>query len=593
MILRRFGLAALGLGAISAALLGMVGEPGASQGRRHEVHFARTPYELNVYRIFGREPGGPTLMIIGGIQGDEPGGFLAADRYVDLTLRKGNLILVPRANFYSILKRDRGPDGDMNRRFRDVAPVNYMDRIVEIIKALMEEADYLLNLHDGSGFYSPRWEGPQRNPRKYGQSIIADASTYVDQRRGRVLELEELCMRVIRRVNSQIRNEKHHFLFNNHRTLERDTAHPEQRTSATYYALTRVGIPAFGVETSKDISDYQVRIQYQTMVINAFLEEIGVVPDHPPLALDPPQLQYLLVSINRRIPLAVADKETLQVARGDVIQVEGVVANYQRGITVDVAGLGSENDLQKPMRIDKGTTILVRKESQVFGQVQIRVQEQVGSSQDQQGAAVVPPRVKYFLLEVGGEKKVVENHGNLKAVLGDSLTLLDVLTEGVAPEALKVNFIGFVRDEKDNSGEDRGALVRSAKDLWPRYALDPEGKRYRIVALQGTSLLGEMTVEFQPPRMDYLVIAQDGTPPTCYMEGTQLNARPQEELRILDVKTNVTENSGVTLHFRGDGGSLEKRDDGWVLVLRESIQNGEIVASREGIPMGRVFLHCF
>lgn len=578
---------------MSAAVLGFVGEPVASQGRHHEVHFPRTPYELNIYRIFGREPGGPTLMIIGGIQGDEPGGFLAADRYVDLTLRKGNLILVPRANFYSILKKNRGPHGDMNRRFMDIPPVNYMDRIVEIIKALMEEADCLLNLHDGSGFYSPRWEGPQRNPRRYGQSIIADASTYVDQRRGRVLELEELGMRVIRRVNAQIRNEKHHFLFNNHRTLERDTTHPEQRTSATYYALTRVGIPAFGVETSKDIPDYQVRIQYQTMVINAFLEEIGIVPDHPPLALDPPQLQYLLVSINRQIPLAVADKEILQVGRGDVIQVEGVVANYQRGITVDVAGLGSENDLQKPMRIEKGTTILVRKESQVFGQVQIRVQDRVGPSRDQQGVAVVAPRVKYFLLEVGGEKKVVENHGNLKAVLGDSLTVLDILTEGVPPEALKVNFIGFVRDEKDNSGEDRGALVRSAKDLWPRYALDPEGRRYRIVALQGNSLLGEMTVEFQPPRMHYLVIAHDGTPPTCYMEGTQLKARPQEELRILDVRSNVTENSGVTLHFRGDGGSLEKRDDGWVLVLRESIQKGEIVASREGIPMGRVFLHCF
>jgi hypothetical protein len=76
------------------------------------------------------------------------------------------------------------------------------------------------------------------------------------------------------------------------------------------------------------------------------------------------------------------------------------------------------------------------------------------------------------------------------------------------------------------------------------------------------------------------------------MEGTELKARPQEELRILDLKSNVADNMGVTLHFRGDGGSLEKRDDGWVLMVRDSIQNGEIVASREGIPMGRVFLRC-
>jgi len=593
MFLWRLGFVALGIAAISATFPWMAGGPQAAEARRHEVYFARTPYELNVYRIVGREPGGPTVMIIGGIQGDEPGGFLAADRYVDLTLRKGNLILVPRANFYSILKKDRGPDGDMNRRFRDAAPANYMDRIVEIIKGLMEEADYLLNLHDGSGFYSPTWEGPQRNPRRYGQSIIADASAYLDRRRGRLLELEDLALRVIRRVNAQIRDEKHHFLFNNHRTLEKDTAHPEQRTSATYYALTRVGIPAFGVETSKDIADYQVRVQYQTMVINAFLEEVGVVPDHPPLALDPPQLHYLLVSVNRSMPLAVTDRETLHLQRGDVIQVEAVMANYQRGITADVAGLGSENDLQKPLRIQKDTTIYVRKESQVFGQIRLVVQDRAVPPRDGQGFAAIQPRVRYFLLELGGEKRVVENHGKLKAVLGDILTVLDVFTEGVEPQELKVNFIGFVRDEKDNSGEDRGAQVRSARDLWPRYALDPEGRSYRIVALHGNSLLGEMVVEFQPPRLDYLVVGHDGAPPVCYMEGTELKARPQEELRILDLKSNVADNMGVTLHFRGDGGSLEKRDDGWVLMVRDSIQNGEIVASREGIPMGRVFLRCF
>lgn len=40
---------------------------------RHEVFLANTDHELHVYRIFGEEPG-KTLMIIGGIQGDEPGG---------------------------------------------------------------------------------------------------------------------------------------------------------------------------------------------------------------------------------------------------------------------------------------------------------------------------------------------------------------------------------------------------------------------------------------------------------------------------------------------------------------------------------------
>ena len=80
------------------------------------TYFQETEHELNVYKINGVEKG-KTLLIIGGIQGNEPGGYLAADLYVDMSLEKGNLIVVPRANFYSIISNQRGVNGDMNRQF--------------------------------------------------------------------------------------------------------------------------------------------------------------------------------------------------------------------------------------------------------------------------------------------------------------------------------------------------------------------------------------------------------------------------------------------------------------------------------------------
>jgi len=84
---------------------------------REEVFLAHTDHELHVYRISGEQPG-KTMMIIGGIQGDEPSGYITADIYADIHLRKGNLIVVPRANFYSILlNRRNGETGDMNRKF--------------------------------------------------------------------------------------------------------------------------------------------------------------------------------------------------------------------------------------------------------------------------------------------------------------------------------------------------------------------------------------------------------------------------------------------------------------------------------------------
>ena len=40
---------------------------------QEEIFLRNTDHELHVYRIFGEKPG-KTIMLIGGIQGDEPGG---------------------------------------------------------------------------------------------------------------------------------------------------------------------------------------------------------------------------------------------------------------------------------------------------------------------------------------------------------------------------------------------------------------------------------------------------------------------------------------------------------------------------------------
>src|SRR5271157_2798948 len=66
------------------------------------IYFKGTEAELEVHFINGETPG-PTLLLLGGIQGDEPGGYLAADLYADISLKKGNMIVVPRANFSSIV----------------------------------------------------------------------------------------------------------------------------------------------------------------------------------------------------------------------------------------------------------------------------------------------------------------------------------------------------------------------------------------------------------------------------------------------------------------------------------------------------------
>ncbi|MDR2350556.1 MAG: hypothetical protein LBF41_08080, partial [Deltaproteobacteria bacterium] len=341
-----------------------------SGDRQHIVYFEGTASELEIYKIFGRETG-PTVMILGGIQGDEPGGFMSADLYVDLALKKGNLIVVPRANFKSIISFARGVDGDMNRKFEAVKTSDPDRERVEIIKNLMAESDLFLNLHDGSGFFRNSWESDMANPNRYGQCIIADAEVYEHEGSGKVLHLGRDARRVVEDVNKEIREENYKFRFANHDTGSATSRHKEQRKSATYYALTRLGIPAFAIETSKDLPSLEMKILQHNLAINAFLNLYGVEIEHPRIHTEPPSLRFMVITVNGGAPLAAAEGETLFVARGDVVEVSYVGANYERGLSVDFQNLGSLNDLRTPLKIDSPTTIVARKDNQNIGSVKV------------------------------------------------------------------------------------------------------------------------------------------------------------------------------------------------------------------------------
>ncbi|MDY6970773.1 MAG: M14/M99 family metallopeptidase, partial [Thermodesulfobacteriota bacterium] len=308
------------------------------------VYFPNTAYELNVYHIYGKQPG-KTLMLIGGIQGNEPGGFLSADLYADMKLEKGNLIVVPRANFYSILLNSRGPHGDMNRKFAHEDATDSMeDKIVKILKKLIGESHYLLNLHDGSGYYYPEYIDKWRNPKRFGQSIIADFEEYKVPGTDRVINLGEMARKVIGEVNPLIKNELYRFHFNNTRTNEMDSPHSEQKKSATYYAITKHHIPAFGVESSKFLPTIDLKVRFHNMVINAFMKLFGIIPAYPGFILDPPVLKYLVVSINGQTQSVIKDNHSLLLRPGDSIHVSHIEANYERGLSLDILGYGDLND---------------------------------------------------------------------------------------------------------------------------------------------------------------------------------------------------------------------------------------------------------
>ncbi len=449
----------------------------------HKVFFKNTDHELNVYWVFGDEPG-KTLVLIGGIQGNEPGGYLAADRFVETKLKKGNLIVVPRANFYSILFNDRGINGDMNRKFDKVKPDDKDSLIIEKLKDLIKESDYLLNLHDGSGFYSPVWKSSKRNPRMYGQSIIADCESFYSKRYNKNFNNSEIASRVCNQVNSKIKDRNHHFVFHNHRTSDKDTAHAEQRKSLTYFALTKHQIPAFGIETSKQISSKKSKIRYQTMIVNAFMDEFGIVEDETEISLPEPLMEYLLISINDGPSVAVYNKEKLQIRKGDKIKIMHAEVNYERGVSVNMVGQGSINDLQKDFFINKKTDIVVKKDSIQCGSISIIPGKNISIK-----TAVRNEQIAYLILRINNQNFALspEEYKNIKK--GDILKIIDLVPYNEDPANYVVNFKGFVGNRKRNDGEDRGYLIDSSRKLLVKYSKKGEGKVYPIDVTRDDKLI--------------------------------------------------------------------------------------------------------
>lgn len=463
----------------------------------HEVFLANTDHELNVYRIIGETPG-RTIMIIGGIQGDEPGGYLTADLYADVNLKKGNLIVVPRANFYSILlNRREGLTGDMNRKFgTDKKPTDLEEEIVAILKYLIAESDCLLNLHEGSGFYAPRWISSMENPKRYGQSIIFDAPVFKKPNSDQTIYLKELAEKVTKKVNSRIDNERYRFKVNNHDTLSEASLHLEQRTSATYYALTKGHIPAFGIETSKSIKSLEEKIHMHKLVINAFMEEFGIIIDTPGIKVEKPKMDYLIVKINDNHPLALPHGAVLSLKVGDEVTVTDVVANYKRGLAVDIRGWGTANDSNVPFRFSKPTRIVVKKDAKMCGWIDLFEESPGAPPKDSPITSQEELRAEKFLINVENTLKTIPAGETLTTTKRARLILQGVKTNiAHVDNDVAVNFKGFSPPKQVNDGNDLLFPIYPDRDLLVRFSENRQGKRYPVEALYQDKIIGKFWIE--------------------------------------------------------------------------------------------------
>ena len=226
------------------------------------------------YSLIKKDSGkeGSTLLIVGGIHGDEPGGYFAPmllARYYKI--ESGNLWIVPNLNFDSIVKNSRGINGDMNRKFAKIETKDKdFDTVTEIKKLILNpKVDLTLNLHDGQGFYRDRQIDKNFNPKAWGQATIIDQQQISNAKYG---NLAEIAKKVNQETNVDLIEDVHEFNVKNTNTKSQDKA---MQQSLTYFSITN-NKPAFAIETSKNITQLSHKVFYQLKTIEKFMNVMNI-----------------------------------------------------------------------------------------------------------------------------------------------------------------------------------------------------------------------------------------------------------------------------------------------------------------------------
>lgn len=212
-----------------------------------------------------------TLLVFGGIQGDEPGGFLAASLLsTEYNITKGSVWIVPNLNFPSIIKRSRGIHGDMNRKFSTIDGKDPDYSTVANVKSLITDPQVALivNLHDGSGFYREKYIDKYFNPNRWGNSCIIDQVSIKAQKYG---DLQKIAQSVADEINTKLKDKKHKYHVKNTKTKEGDV---EMLKSLTFYAIEHAK-PAFANEASKSLA-LPNRVYYHLVALEKYMQIMGI-----------------------------------------------------------------------------------------------------------------------------------------------------------------------------------------------------------------------------------------------------------------------------------------------------------------------------
>ncbi|RXK09878.1 deacylase [Halarcobacter bivalviorum] len=394
-----------------------------------------------------------TLLIIGGIQGDEPGGFMAASLIAThYKIKKGSVWIVPNLNFYSIIKRGRGTFGDMNRKFAKISnndpDYNSIQKIKKYI--VSDEVKLVLNLHDGSGFYREEYIDNMHSPLRWGQTAIIDQAKLDTPYYG---NLEEIAQKVCESVNKNLINTKHQYKVKNTNTRLGDK---EMEKTLTYFSINNKKA-AFANEASKSLSLHE-RTYYHLLAIEKYMDIMGI--------------EY-----ERYFPLE-------PVAVKNVIDNDIYISFYDEKIQLPLSEIRST---LRYFPVKKDGTLEFSPSSPLL--TVIKKEEGYVIHYGNRRLSLLAP--DYFEHENIDENININIDGkDFDVPLGSIINVNNSFK--IKPiKDLRVNVIGFVHEENNEAG-----VLVNKNSLLKRFSIDKSGKIFRVEFYKEDKFAGMVLVNF-------------------------------------------------------------------------------------------------
>lgn len=403
----------------------------------------------------GSTGNGPTLFVIGGIHGNEPGSYFAASILAQYyTITKGNLWVIPNLNHKSIMMNSRGINGDMNRKFADIDQNDKDYLIVDELKKIITDpqVDLILNLHDGHGYYRKEYKDHIFNPGAWGQTCVIDQISLDSDHIYK--DMNQIASIISQELNGGLIENYHCFDVRNTNTRDDDEA---MRHSLTFFAVNH-NKPAFAIETSKNLPTLQEKVFYQLRAIEGYMKYMGIGYQRP----------FELTA------------DTLK----EIIRINGNVT-INNNINLNLENLRTDLSFVplKSERNDFNFTHPLGGILQDGGKFNLYIGNQKVSTLSRSIHAEAKCEDNLSLEIDGKEEKLYFAKEYL--VTADVSIINKSLT--------RTNIIGFTREGK----KDESNIHVTLKDFDPKYAVDKDAKTYRVELYRENDFCGMVLIHFK------------------------------------------------------------------------------------------------